>query len=409
MVLPTAHAQNAVETLTVDVVSPTAPPPARVAKRMADSIAVVGQHVLVGKSLAELALNQVAYENVIKEIFERVLVGYTVQAVELMPGTETHIKVTIEPWGEIVRQVKLDVDFVGLSPEVKALAMSQIPALSGKLDDALVGLPTDAVEWASSILKDNLRDMIADKLPEFRPAFDIQPGPVTTIKMTLSPIGEVIQDVNVSLHSKTLPNLLLFAAEEPVSAIGNSMRGLPISFVQRHKDYFEQKVLQTVQALPVAQQYGLVFQPQILASGVTEVIIEADTTKYKFSLEGYLDMGRQTDNTSLRLHTGKWVTPLDELFLETNFVTGTVRWEFVPGYSHQFTKRTQAGFKYSLTDHTERLFIQQDIGQRYSLRLERVPVGSYNELGLRYKIHDFLSAEYVVSKQESYLRLVGNL
>jgi hypothetical protein len=396
-----------VESLTVDVVSLTAPPPAKVTKRMADSIAVVGQHVLVGKSLAELTLNQAAYENVIKEIFERVLVGYSVQAVELTPGTVTGVKVTIEPWGDVVHQVKFDVDFVGLSPEVKTLAASQIPIMSDKLDDTLVGLPTDAVEWASSILKDNLRDMIADKLPEFRPVFDIQPGPITTIKMTLSPIGEVVQDVNVSLRSKTLPNLLLYAAEAPVSEISDSMRGLPISFVQRHKDYFEQRILATVQTLPIAKEYGLVFQPQIQVSGVTEVVLEADTTKYKFLLEGYLDMGRQTDNTSFRLHAGKWVTPVDEFFLETNFVTSTVRWEFVPGYGHQFSKQTEAGFKYSMTDHISRLFMQQDLGARYSLRLERV--GFHNELGLRYKIHDFLSAEYVMSKQESYLRLVGNL
>lgn len=409
MGLPTVQAQSVVESLAVDVVSTTAPPPAKVAKRMADSINVVGQHVLLGKPLAELTLNQTAYENVIREIFERVLVGYSVQKVEITPDTETHIKVTIEPWGDIVRQVKVDVNFLGLSPEVQALATSQIPVLSNKLGDTLIGLPTDAVEWASSILKDNLRELIADKLPEFRPTFDIQSGAVTTIKLTLSPVGEVVQDVNVSVHSKTLPNLLLFPAETPVTDIASTMRGLPISFVQRHKEYFEQKILHTVQSLPITEEYGLVYKPQIVVSGLTEVGLSADTTKYKFFLEGYLDMGRQEDNTSIRLHTGKWVTPLDEIFVETNFVTGTVRWEFDPGYSRLFSKKTQAGFKYSLTTHNNRLFIQQEIGARYTLRLERIPAQSYTEVGLRYRIHDFLSVEYVVNRQESFLRLIGNL
>ncbi len=403
------QAQGVVESLSVDVVSATAPPPARVAKRMADSVATVGQHVLLGKSLDELSQSKSSYEKVIQEIFERVLVGYSVQTVSIAPGVETHIEVAVEPWGDVVHQVKFETDFVGISPEMQALAASQLTSLSGKADDTLVGLPVDAVDWAGSILKDNLRDMIADKLPEFRAVFDIQSGPLTVIKLTLSPVGEVVQAVDVSIGSKTLPNFLLGSAKKSVDDLGHSMRGLPISFVQRHKDYFEQKILSAVTALPVTRDYGLVYQPQVLAASTTNIVLNANTMKYKFYVEGYLDMGRQTNNTSLKLHAGQWVTPKDELFMEATFVPGTVRWEFIPGWGRQFTKQTQAGFKYNITARQTGLFIEQELGSKYLLRIERVSSGSFNEVGLRYKIHEYLSAEYVVNSHQSFLRLVGNL
>jgi hypothetical protein len=408
--LPIAQAQSiVVESLSVHVTSTTAPPPDKVAKRMADSIAMVGQQILLGKSLDEVTLNKNSYEKVIREVFERVLVGYSVQNVNIIPDTETGIQVTIEPWGDVVHQVKIETNFIGLSPEMQSLAVSQLTALSGKTEDTLTGLPIDAVDWAGSILKDNLRELIADRLPEFKAAFEIQSGSVTVIKMTLSPVGEVIQDVNVSVGSKTLPNFLLSEAEQAADELGQNLRGLPISFVQRHKDYFEQKILHAVTALPVTERYGLTFKPVVLPASSTSIILNANTTKYKFFVEGYLDMGRKMDNTSVKIHAGKWLTPKDEVFMEGTFVPGSVRWEFMPGWGHQFTKQTQAGFKYSMTDKRNRLFIEQELGPNYSLRIERIPIGSFNEVGLRYKIHEYLSAEYVINNHESYLRLVGSL
>jgi len=42
-------------------------------------------------------------------------------------------------------------------------------------------------------------------------------------------------------------------------------------------------------------------------------------------------------------------------------------------------------------------------------RIEHFSGPNSNEFGIRYRIHEFLSTEYVYSKDKTYLRIVGNL
>lgn len=406
--LPTVSAQPVIENLTVSITSAVMPPP-KVAKRMSESISMVGQQILLGKSVDDVASHHESYEKVIREVFERVLVGYSVNSVTITADSDTKVQVDLEPWGDVVRQVKVETEFIGLSPEMSAYAASELSLSTQQLNDTLQGLPVEAVDWAASLLKEHLRDEIADKLPEFRPTFEVTAGPVTTVRLSLSPIGPVVQSGNVSIRSQSMPNLFLMGARSPLENFADELRGLPVAFVERHHDFFEKKMQNLVEKLPLTQRYGLTYQSHIAAAEMTDVILRAETPKYRFFVEGYLDMGRQQNNTSARMHLGEWLDPRDELFVETNFTTGTMRWDFDPGYTYRFTKQTLGGVKYNLNDHLYHLFIEQYLGHGYSLRLERVPSTDYNEVGLRYKIHEFLSAEYVVNSKESYLRLVGSL
>ena len=46
---------------------------------------------------------------------------------------------------------------------------------------------------------------------------------------------------------------------------------------------------------------------------------------------------------------------------------------------------------------------------KWRLRAEHFSGDDRNEYGVRYRIHEFLSAEYVYGGDEFYLRLIGNL
>ena len=43
------------------------------------------------------------------------------------------------------------------------------------------------------------------------------------------------------------------------------------------------------------------------------------------------------------------------------------------------------------------------------LRAEHFSGENRNEFGVRYRIHEFLSAEYVYGGKEFYMRIIGNL
>ncbi len=404
-----AAANAAVETVTVSVRAGDAPPPSRVIKRMEQSIATVGDHVLTGRKVADVDSGKASYEKLIKEIFDRVLVGYSVQEVTITPGRTAHIAVRILPWGDVVRKVVVETDLGGISPQLAGLFRSDLGDVEDRIGQVLIGMPVDSVDWASSVSKTVIREHLAAQLPEFRANIEIIAGQTTTVKLSLAPAGPLVKDVRVTLRSRTIPNFLLLEARPVVEDAANPLRGLPVAFVERHGDYFRDMLTKVAAAQPVTDRYSLKLIATLRPGVATDMDISAETTKYNVKLEGYLDMGRKENDTSARLHVGQYLGRRDELFMEVTFIPASVTWEFVPGWGHRLGSATEAGVKYNLSSKHGLFWLRQDLDERWSLRIERTPVTGIYEAGLRFKLHEFLSAEYIVTTNNRWLRLVGNL
>ncbi|SDD81940.1 hypothetical protein [Sporomusa acidovorans] len=401
-------AADTVDSIEVTV-SAVEPPPARIARRMNTSIMTVGEQMLVGRTISDVETNQAKYENLIGDIFNRVLVGYTVEQVHLTPGASTGILVVVKPWGDVVRDVSLEVDCGSLSPEVLKLIKNDMGKLEDQVANVLIGLPVDSVEWAGGISKNVIRELLAAELPEFRSNLEITAGQQTIVKLSLSPAGPIINNVQLSLRSRTIPNILLADARPAIAEAANMLRGLPVAFVERHKDYFMDKLQTTAAKHPLVKRYGITLTPVINPGTDTDITLNAETTKYRLMLEGNLDMGRQEDNTSAKLHVGKFTGKQDEAFLEIKFIPNNLDWEFEPGWGHKFNNNTTGGLRYNISERESILWVNHYFGTNWMLRLEDTPKNDYYEFGLRYKMHDFLSAEYIVTEKENWLRLVANL
>lgn len=399
-----------VTAVTASVQSSDISPPQRVVKRMELSVSTVGDQVLVGRKVADVLANKNSYEKLIKEVFDRVLVGYSVKQVLITPGQTTQINVLLSPWGDVVREVKLDLDLGGMPPETAAMIKQDMGNIDAKINDVFIGMPVDSLDWATGISTSLIREMLAAQLPEFRVNLEIIGGQSTVVKLSLIPAGAMVQDVKVTLRSKSIPNILLLETSGAVEDAAGIMRGLPVAFVERHSEDFNNLLMAAANKRPVVKRYGLKISSEINAATDTEVFVNAETDKYKVTLEGYLDIGRLVDSTSARLHIGEYIGKHDEMFLETTFIPGSVSWQFAPGWGHQWGK-TQAGVKYEIDGGrgNDILWLRQDLGGRWLLRLERTPATGYTELGIRYKLHDFISAEYVITNNDKWLRLVGNL
>ncbi|GBG58049.1 hypothetical protein SPFL3102_01769 [Sporomusaceae bacterium FL31] len=406
-----AAAGNTVDSISVQIIPSDAAltPPARIAKRMSASVSTIGENVLLGHQVTEVMDKKSSYEKLVREVFDRILVGYSVKDVTISPGNVANIRVEVIPWGEVVNDVLLEVDYGTSSPELIKLIKQDMGNVEEQINGVLIGLPIDAVEWAGGVSKSVIRELLASQLPEFRSNLEVIPGAQTVVKLSLLPQGATIQDVRISLRSQTIPNVLLLQARPKVTAVANSLTGLPAAFVDRHRDHFSSQLQATVAEQSIVKRYGLSVTPAIHAGTNTEVTMDVETNKYNISLEGYLDFGREHDSTSAKLHLGKYTSPKDEAFMELEFVPSTVSWRFMPGWGHQISQTTSAGFKYEINDKQETLWVKQSLGSNWQLRLERTPDEDLNELGIRYKIHEFLSAEYVFADKEKWLRLVGNL
>ena len=121
-----------VETVRVEVLTDV-PTSSRVTRRMAESVRTIGEHLLLGRTTREVADRRDQYERLVRDVFDRVLAGYTVEQVSLEAAPVSVIRIRIAPWGETVRQVDIQVDYSGIAPEGVSLVKRDM----GKLEEEI--------------------------------------------------------------------------------------------------------------------------------------------------------------------------------------------------------------------------------------------------------------------------------
>ena len=394
----------------VDVrIQAAATPSAKVVRRMSESVKVIGEHLLLGRSTIEVATRRDYYERLVRDVFDRVLIGYTVEKVEIDSDQKTIIRLSVIPWGDTVRNVTIRVDYSGIAPESIALIKQDMGKLEIEIQAALVGLPVDAVDWATGVARELIREILRRQLPEFHFSLDVEAGQDTTVRLSLFPTGTVVREARVSLRSQTIPNLILVHARPAIEEQVRSMRGLPVAYVERHLSYFTERVRTTALADPVIRKFTLNVLPEVTPGQDTEVLVTLDTDRFRITAEVFLDTGKDRENISAKAHLGQRIGKRDELFFELKVQPGMMTWEFMPGWGHQFGSDTWAGLRYRTNDREWSGWLEQGLGGRWSLRAERWSGLNLNEIGLRYKLHDFLSAEFIMTNDRSWLRMVGHL
>lgn len=377
-------------------------------KRMQASVQTIASHVLAGRSLAEVASRKMGDENLIREVFDRILIGYTVREVEIEPAVTAKVRVTVIPWQDVIERVYLQVKVEDMPEEIAQMARSDVKNAAQVFEQVLVGLPMDAADWTSGIIKENLNDFLAVHLPEFRADFELRAGTETEVLLSLYPKGAVIRDIKVSMRSESIPNLLLYNLRPAMQRQSELLVGVPTGFVERHKAYFINLFSERLNAEKNLQALGAKIDMELRVDTNAELRVETDTDKYNISVEGYLDVGREEDNTSFRLHAGKFISSRDEIYLEADFFPHRVKWVLMPGLSRKITPRATVGFKYDLNENANILWAKQRLDDRWLLRFEHTPRFEENEFAVRYQVHDFVALEYIFSDEDNWLRVIGN-
>ena len=142
-------------------------PPA-VEKRVVSSISSIGNRVFVGKEENLFALNSSAYDKVLADIINRVVIGYVVSDLSVNYGRDTSIHVTLQPVGQIIRHVDTEIDYGGLSPDAARYVAEDTADVPSLMENLLIGLPVDSVGWAESVSQSAGRDLLSQILPEFQ-------------------------------------------------------------------------------------------------------------------------------------------------------------------------------------------------------------------------------------------------
>lgn len=416
MVLPQAYASSAlrVEHAVAEVTS-AGNLPSLVQKRMEESVQTIAGQLLEGQAVDELLSAKAQKEQLIHEVFDKVLVGYTVRQVTIFPAAETKVLVELLPWAEVIGRVQVETSIEGMPPRIEKLARQDLQGIADVFCDALTGLPLAATDWTNGVIKQQLNAYMDKHLPEFRADFELNPETVAKVRVVIYPRLPVVRTVDVSMRSDTVPNFYLLAHRALMQEAGDDLAGVPVAFVQRHKTELSRQLAKELDGQPDFKAFQMKTRVEIHAAERLSIMTRSDTDRYRLRLTGWLDIGRkktyrhaEEQNMVFRLHAGRMLSPLDELFGQVDFMPQSVDWEGALGYERQIGARLHAQMRYGFKKRHVVLAASQQLGPRWLLRHEYRLAEENGETALCYKLHDFLSLEYLMDRDQNWLRLIGS-
>lgn len=383
-------------------------------RKMEDSMRVVAEQLFNGKD--ETMIRGIAgeYERLLTEIFERVITGYQTNGVRVTTvpgpsGSTAQICFSVAPWAQVVERTETDIQFSGISPLAVSLLQARLPELEQQLRATLSGVSLDATDWAGGVLRGQVQKLVETVLPDFKAAVDVTThGDTAVVQVIIYPVGELVQDVEYSMESKSIPNLLLMDLKYRYADKAKSLRGLPLSYLVSNRTLLEQRFTEELAGEAQVKRHDLRPKVEIVPGSDTRFTISLESDRYKIWFEGYGDIGRDDHNLSGRAHLGKFISRRDEIFGEAGVDLKDVDWDFSAGYAMHFGKATLSYMRRVPSDFNVYRG-EYDFTPKWRFRYEHFGNTGTNEYAVRYRIHEFLSGEYVYSTDKSYFRIIGNL
>ncbi len=383
--------------------------PASLQKRMEVGMQAANKHILVGKTSEELSAQLIPYEQVEREIASRLLYGYNVVDLSIEPGAQTRIAVQVEPYGEVVQSIDVVLDYGNLSPLAMSLVQEDMKKATERAEEMLLGAPLDAMDWLEAVVQTSMRESLQDRVPEFTMKVEVTPGTHSVLKIYMIPQGETVRHTEVDVVSETLPNSIFWNTKQYFEKKLTELEGLPVAFVARHSPTLQQRIQEELDHSSAVERFHVQMSPEIYAGSTTRLLVHANSDKYVVKAEGRLDMGKKDRNVSLMLHTGVKVTPKHELYLQTEFYPEDYTWKFLPSYQYHVTQFTDVAYQFDAKESDHLIWIQQNLSDAWYLKAQRTWRAKENEFTLGYRIHPYLTAEYIYNSDDHWLRLIGHI
>ena len=406
-----AFASGTIAAVRAEVATVDGAVPPTVKARMERSVAAIAAQLIEGKPLSSYGGRRATDEATIREVFDKVLVGYSVTAVAIEPGEEAHVRVTLAPWAERVEAVEVEVSVDGVAPVIGKMAKEDLRGVETVFRQSLEGLPDAAVDWTNGVLKESLNAYMAEHLPEFRADFDVETARKTHVALTVYPKMPVVRTIDLAMRSDTIANFALLEKRSVLQAKADEMLGVPVAFVARHEEEFARGMEEVLDASGEFRTLGLKTHATIAAGEQTSVMSRSDTSRYRLRLEGWGDVGRRSadgNDVTFRAHAGAMLSAADEIFVQADVLPQDFDWGWEAAYERRVFPGVFASIRYDMREHAWTTGVRAAPLPRVELRWEYRRADHTGEAGLSYRLHDFLRAELVRDSSGGWLRLIGD-
>ena len=255
--------------------------PLPVKQRMEKSVQAIGVQLLEGMKVEELKAQETHYAEIIQQVFDKVLIGYTVNRVHIYPGDTTKVQVDLIPWQDKICQVKVRVQVEGMSPVLSDMLYQDVAGIDEIFKQSLQGLPIAAVDWTQGLLKQQVNAFLQQHAPEFKADFDVVVSENTQINLVLYPLLPVVRTVDLSMHSDTVLNAGLLLRRQAMQNRVNELIGLPVSFVERHQGELENYLANVLNEDSLSHSWDVHTKAAITPGQQLVVMSRSDSDTYR--------------------------------------------------------------------------------------------------------------------------------
>lgn len=381
--------------------------PAVVGERILDALEKVAEKALQGQEVAAVTRLRPAVEKVVAEVFGRVLAGYQITGVTIVPGETTQVKLAVAPTGPVIREVYTRLEVEGVDPALQPLLAEGIPELDAAALSVVGGLPVDAFSWARFALEPLLARELERRLPGFTVQVGLDVDEVTTVRARLVPRGERVRRVDVRLASETIPAVALRQFNAELTARSGLMVGLPVAFLEAYRVPIQKEIDRRLRETPELARWGFKTKTRLLPDVDTVVDLGVESTNWRVRLEGVVSVGALAPGPELRL-LGGWTLGPGELLLGSRLLlTGLVN-------------RVQVGVGIPMGWEGELSYLWNPGGGE-TLRLQK-RISGFQRWGFERELpqdawrfsygvatSEYLTVDLVAGGGEIWLALVGNL
>ncbi|MCR5176196.1 MAG: acylphosphatase [Anaerovibrio sp.] len=387
--------------------------PTDVKVRMEKSVQAIGVQLLEGHTVQEVKQRKTHYEDIIRQVFDKVLVGYTVEGASITADSSLKISVKLLSWNDRIDKLSVETKIIGMPEEVEKLLMKDISGIDTLFDDLLLDLPVAAVDWSNGVVKHRLNEFMAKRAPEFRADFELSVDEDTKVFIDIYPLLPVVRTVDLSMRSDTLPNAALLTQRQNMQDGADMFVGVPVAFVSRHQDVIQQLLERRVDDTSGARSWGVHTTVTIIPKERMGVMSRSNSDKYFLRFEGRAEIGHSRDDREndsgvmVRGIVGKQFNNGDGVFTLLDFFPQHAHWNWDIGYYRDLLPGLRGHVRYDIKDKYWKGALQYDLTGRWSVLYEYREKNSINEIALRYKLHDFLSVECAMDNHDKWLRFIG--
>ena len=124
-----------IENVEAEVNSENSLPP-MVKERMEESVAAIGQQLILGHPLPMTENWRKQQEATIHMVFDKILVGYTVNRVDIYSeDTTATINVNLLPWSDTIENIKFNITVEGMPKDLEKLVIDDLASIDKVFSD----------------------------------------------------------------------------------------------------------------------------------------------------------------------------------------------------------------------------------------------------------------------------------